>query len=910
MLGSGELLAGRYRIVVVAGAGGMGYVYEAFDETAARKVAIKEMAVHIHHPTERAAALDQFRHEADLLASLHHPRIVDVLDFFEENDNAYLVMTFVEGQTLDKVINAMPSLPDPEVVLDWIDQICEVLEYMHALDPPVLFRDLKPSNIMLEPGGHIRLVDFGLARVLVPMSATRTFIKGSGTVGFSPIEQITGTTDARSDVYALGATAYALLTRTVPPISVSLLSGEASLMPPRQINPRIPSMVEAVLMRMLGVHKEQRYQTVRDARAALASARQAGERGLPSGATAAPSARSAASGSMTSGLRHTALARALLPRVDTPGWRRTRAFAAAWVLAVMLGLGLSFDAPLLSMVSRGLQVWEVRLYDWRANLALGPPQASGHITFYEPDADTLKRWPLPRQALADMIDQLTQLGARVIGIDIFFERPSTPASDESLRRAVARSGRCVLIQRLRPEGDHLLLEPLVPGLAEAASSAQSGVGTGFPMAYVDPDGNIRRVQLYPPANLSQAKAFETTILSRYFDTDLRPSREALDLAHRRVPLSRGGELLVRVPDYDAVGLSHGYRDLLNHKVRRAQVEGRIVLILPQTSSDSKPVPYRGIVPGGQVLGAALDTLLVGSSVRHLPPLDAWLATVLLASLVTWMLARHPFSLALPGSAIVMLTYVLVSQTMLKYGGLWLDVVQPCFCATGLLCAMALYESARLRGVVRELLPDRMAQQLLVAPNTLPAGIGERQDATVLFVDLRDFGRLATQVDAASLPRLIAGCHDTMRRVFSLHHGTVIDSMGDAQVVLFGTPQPCADHPMEAVLAAAALPAELATLQQSMQAEMPQLASAPLRVGVGICTGEVYYGTVGTAGHRAVTALGEPLNVAARLQELTQQFNATTLLSESTVERVGSRVGTRELTALPLGARTQRIYELL
>ncbi|HEY4003412.1 MAG TPA: serine/threonine-protein kinase, partial [Candidatus Xenobia bacterium] len=211
MLEPGETLQGRYTVDQILGQGGRGIVYLARqDLLGGRRVAIKETHFEFVMPEEQTEAVAQFQREARLLASLEHKNLVDVKDFFEENGNLYLVMDFVEGETLEEILernNGSPANLD-EVFL-WADQICDVLDCLHRHKPPIIFRDLKPGNIMLDKNGNVRLIDFGIARVLEPDS--RDLTERAGTVGYAPYEQHAGKTpDARTDIYALGATLYDL----------------------------------------------------------------------------------------------------------------------------------------------------------------------------------------------------------------------------------------------------------------------------------------------------------------------------------------------------------------------------------------------------------------------------------------------------------------------------------------------------------------------------------------------------------------------------------------------------------------------------------------------------------------------------------------------------------------------------
>ncbi|MBM3465730.1 MAG: hypothetical protein FJX76_26870, partial [Armatimonadetes bacterium] len=248
------------------GEGGMGAVFLASHLALGdRQVAIKRISVSTATPAE--VRLEQLRREAELLSSLHHPNLVTVHDFFVEGQNPYLVMEYVEGMTLDEAVRIHGN--SPAIVTRWLVEIARVLEYLHGREVPVLFRDLKPSNVMLDKHQNMKLIDFGIARLATPATRTATLMQGLGTPGFSPPEQYRGSTDSRSDVYSLGATGYALLTGVVPPDSVSLLAGEEVLEPPSRFNPGVTPALEDAITWMLSPRREERPQSAREARVAL-----------------------------------------------------------------------------------------------------------------------------------------------------------------------------------------------------------------------------------------------------------------------------------------------------------------------------------------------------------------------------------------------------------------------------------------------------------------------------------------------------------------------------------------------------------------------------------------------------------------------------------------------------------------
>ena len=252
----------RYRIRQPLGRGGMGAVYLAEDlNLAGRLVAVKE---NLNNSEE---AQRQFRREAVLLANLRHPNLPQVIDFFvDARGRQYLVMEYVPGENMQEVIAAQGALPIDEA-LDCIDQVMQAVAYMHRQRDPatgraraIIHRDIKPANIKRTPEGRYVLVDFGIAKAQSDTAVTALSARAL-TPGYAPIEQYHGGTDERSDVYALGATLYALVTGKAPPSATSMAAG-APLPPPRNYNSKIPATVNKAIERAMRVNVGERYQQV------------------------------------------------------------------------------------------------------------------------------------------------------------------------------------------------------------------------------------------------------------------------------------------------------------------------------------------------------------------------------------------------------------------------------------------------------------------------------------------------------------------------------------------------------------------------------------------------------------------------------------------------------------------------
>jgi eukaryotic-like serine/threonine-protein kinase len=262
----GDVMHGRYRIRERIGQGGMGNIYLADDlRLEGRLCALKEVE---HDRTVSAELLQearqQFLHEATVLARLDHPNLPKVSDFFSIGPRDYLVMDYIPGKDLRTVmLDAKQSnaFLTEETVLSWAYQLAEALTYLHNQDPPLVHRDVKPSNLKITPSGLLKLVDFGLVKALVPDEMTITVIQGRGTALYTPLEQYGGDglhTDVRSDLYAFGCTIYHLLTNTPPADARERFLHPDNLLLPRKINPSISLRTEKAILWAMQLHPDDR----------------------------------------------------------------------------------------------------------------------------------------------------------------------------------------------------------------------------------------------------------------------------------------------------------------------------------------------------------------------------------------------------------------------------------------------------------------------------------------------------------------------------------------------------------------------------------------------------------------------------------------------------------------------------
>ena len=249
----GTVIDGKYQILKEIGRGGMSVVYLAMDTHLNKQWAVKEIRKKGSGKNDEIV-VNSLLAEANMMKRLDHPALPRIVDIIDNGVTIYVVMDYIEGESLDKILNEYGAQPE-EKVIDWAMQIADALSYLHGQKPSIIYRDMKPANVMLKPEGNIKIIDFGIAREYKEQNLADTTVLG--TKGYAPPEQYSGQTDPRSDIFALGMTMHHLLTGVDP------RNGEPYA-PVRQWNPELSEGIEIIIDRCVQPASENRYQNCAD----------------------------------------------------------------------------------------------------------------------------------------------------------------------------------------------------------------------------------------------------------------------------------------------------------------------------------------------------------------------------------------------------------------------------------------------------------------------------------------------------------------------------------------------------------------------------------------------------------------------------------------------------------------------
>jgi len=630
--------------------------------------------------------------------------------------------------------------------------------------------------------------------------------------------------------------------------------------------------------------------------------------------------------------------------------RMTRSLGIVITLAVcalFLAANLrDFEVPLLDQL-------ELKTYDMRMR-ALDTPRAS-HVTIAAVDEQSLARvgrWPWSRTVLAELARRLDEAGAKVIAFDVFFTERESAKADAQLARALAGTRKAVLstVFLLNPqdarylgekgmeEGLHAIApqaitevggrrsEPKTYGvLANIPELQKSAVYAGHINVLPDADGIYRRAPLvmvygdryFPSSDVQAARAF-------YADKEFALNLDqygtvSLTLAGREFPLDVKGQFLVRYRGKPGVGFDTvSISDILDRKADPALLRERVVLIGGTAAAlgDIRATPFDAASPGVELRASVIENLLDGNLVYRpdwMPLIDVTLMAII-GLLMVWLLPRFGVSGGGLLAATLLAGYVAFAVYLFRSEGLWLNIVYPTLVIVLLFATATLVsyffthsEKRYLKVAFQHYVPPAVVEDLVSDAGALRLG-GEKRELTVLFSDIRGFTTLSEGMQPEELVKLMNEYFTVMTdRVFA-HRGSLDKYIGDAIMAIYGAPVVEADHPALACRSALDM---MRALDELLEKWRP-MSLPKIGIGIGINTGPMIVGNMGSATRFNYTVVGDAVNLASRIESLNKNYGTTILISEYTYERVKAEfLDVREVDSVKVRGREQpvRLYEL-
>ena len=617
---------------------------------------------------------------------------------------------------------------------------------------------------------------------------------------------------------------------------------------------------------------------------------------------------------------------------------------------------------------------ELKTVDARFRLR-GERPVSGDVVIAAIDArsvDVLGRWPWPRSDLARVIDALHALGARVVALDIVFSEPERghPESDRRLADAIRRAGNVVLgyffrieegatpgtrpkfglrrhppsrvlevpgledrlrlvsgsrlsLVRVRKEPRNLVrcddVEPNIPGISSASDAM------GFFSIQPDPDGVVRRVPTLFACGRDYFGSLSLRTVSRFWgDAPVAVEMaedgvRSLRIGGRPVAVNEGGFLRVNFP-----GPAHAFHhysaiDLIRKHVPREAIRGKIVLVGPTELGieDIRATPFSAVVPGVEVQAAAVETMLHGTFLRRTNVTTLLDVVIVLLMGVGFgaLLQRLSGAVLSALIAVAALTFlVAVEAAAFGRSGVQMNVLYPTLCLLLTYVSVAVYKAfgvERQRRELRRLFESYMSpavvERIVENPDRIVLA-GERRDVTVLFSDIEGFTTMSEKLEPEEVVHLLNAYLTPMTELVFQHSGILDKYIGDAVMAIFGAPIDLADHADQACRTALEMIRALSRLKDD---EWLSRGWPDIRIRIGINSGPMAVGDMGSSLHRDYTAIGDGVNLASRLEDLSKTYGTRILLSEFTRERLVSPFVLREIDIVQVRGRREpvRVYEL-
>lgn len=589
-------------------------------------------------------------------------------------------------------------------------------------------------------------------------------------------------------------------------------------------------------------------------------------------------------------------------------------FKSRILKSLLIGLGVPLFIILLSAIpSLGFlfNLFELKTLDYRFRLKpVNPRDEVAIIAIDEESLKRLGRWPWPRNLHALLLDKIMEGDPKSIFFDIFFSEDSTEEMDEILAAAIKKTGCCYLAYLVNPDGKKASLP--ITSLSKASK------GLGHVLFEEDADGVHRSIPLVVGYDGGLSPSIVLVLTKDYLNIEpgkikVMP-KKGLALDRRYIPIDKDGKMMINF-----IGPTHSikhipYYQVLNGEIPSAYFKNKLILVGATAPGlyDLRTTP-RGSMCGVEVWANSILTILDGTFIKrsNLGNLCLILILGIMASLAGFYLRLIK---AVFLGILLLFSYVTCCVTLFEEQGVWLEMVRPSlslfmsFTTTiGYRYLTEEREKKKIRSLFQRYVSPQIANEIMTNPDLVKLG-GERRVLTVLFCDIKGFTSLAESSPPEEVVALLNEFMEAMVDCIFRYDGTLDKFIGDAVMAIFGAPIYYPDHAQRAVLTALSMLEELEKLTQKWKQEGKQT----IAVGIGINTGEMNVGNMGSLKHMAYTVIGDNVNLGFRLENLTRQYNTSIIISESTHECVKDIVKVKPIEEVMVKGRVKpvMIYEVL
>ncbi|MBN1384887.1 MAG: adenylate/guanylate cyclase domain-containing protein [Elusimicrobia bacterium] len=573
-------------------------------------------------------------------------------------------------------------------------------------------------------------------------------------------------------------------------------------------------------------------------------------------------------------------------------------------IAYLLGAVAVFIILILNFLGT-LDLLEWKSYDFRLQLR-GQKEPTGEIVIAaidEPSLARYGRWPWDRSIHARMVDRLTDFDVKTIGFDVFFSEKSNPRSDRLLEEAIARSRRSV-------SEVYFEVENMVATKAHPPSDAiiKGSAGLGYPYVAPEMDGIIRKImpvmrykdELYPHISIAVAAAYLG-----------KPWKEVV----KEIPLDNYGEMLVNHCGGFETYKYISYCDILDAKIDKEELKNKIVLLGFAASGlyDRHATPFSPTLPGIETVANNINACLNADYISYPSAWTGFLSIVIIGCILTVLLPKlSPWK----STALTLVVFALWSGICVYYfigKQIWIQYIPSTFLIFLSYISITSWrfiteekEKRWLKKAFGQYLSPVVITEIMKNPDSLALG-GKRQELSVLFSDIRGF----TTISEASTPEEIVALLNEyltkMTEIVFKYEGTLDKFIGDAVMAFWNAPIAQEDHAQRAVFCAIEMIEELAILQDKWRAENKPI----IDIGIGVNTGEMVVGNMGSVDKMDYTVIGDNVNLGARLESLNKEYKTHIIISESTYKLVKDKVKVKDLgtTKVKGKAKPVEIYEV-